>query len=170
MKFILVLVLIAASFTASATNATADNNYGALATSPDADFGYSYNHSDESAARERALAECVKFSQQCSIKKTFDNTCMIIASSRNGAMGWTTGYVRPEGNRRALEECRSLGGRKCSSDGGKIHPELQVTAKISQLVLPQLGHTPAPLSGLPVRLKRREDPHTPLLPWASASA
>lgn len=87
--------------------------WGALATSPDADYGWSKNYDTEEEAEERAMRECRKYSRQCAIKRTFRNVCVSVAAASNGAMGWTWGYGRSEGNRRAMNECRSNGGRNC---------------------------------------------------------
>ena len=87
--------------------------YGALATSPNADFGWSKNYDTQDEAEDRALSECRKYSRRCTIKKTFKNICVSVASSSNGAMGWTWGYNRGEGNRRAVTECTDQGGKSC---------------------------------------------------------
>ena len=101
------LVLVASSLNAAA------GAYGALATSPKGDHGYSKNYDKEEEAINRALLECRKYSKQCAIKKVFKDACMSVVSSSNGAMGWTWGYARDEGNRRAMDECRSNKGRGC---------------------------------------------------------
>ena len=75
--------------------------WGALATSPNADYGWSKNYDTEDEAEVRALRECRKYSRECSVKKTFRNVCISVASASNGAMGWAWGYARSEGNRRA---------------------------------------------------------------------
>ena len=87
--------------------------YGALATSPDADYGWSKNYDSEEEAEERALRECRKFSRECTVKKVFKNVCVSVASSSNGAMGWAWGYGRSEGNSRAMNECRTNRGKNC---------------------------------------------------------
>lgn len=87
--------------------------YGALATSPDADFGFSYNYDDEDSAQDRALSECQKHSGKCTIKGTFQNTCVSVAKSSNGAMGWAWGHGKREDERMAMDECRKNRGRNC---------------------------------------------------------
>src|SRR6478609_2616691 len=87
--------------------------WGALATSPNADYGWSKNYDTEDEAEVRALRECRKYSRECSVKKTFRNVCISVASASNGAMGWAWGYARSEGNRRAMDECRSNRGDNC---------------------------------------------------------
>ena len=87
--------------------------YGALATSPDADFGYAYNYDYAAEARQRALSECGKHSDKCVVKGTFENTCVSIAKAGNGAMGWAWGHGKSEDDRMAMSECRSNRGRDC---------------------------------------------------------
>lgn len=88
-------------------------DYGALATSPDADFGYSYNYDYAEEARSRALSECRKHSSDCQVKGTFQNTCVSVAKANNGAMGWAWGHGRSEDDRMAMSECRNNKGRGC---------------------------------------------------------
>ena len=88
-------------------------DYGALATSPQADFGYSYNFDDEDGAQDRALTECQKHSGECKIKGTFSNTCVSIAKAGNGAMGWAWGHGKSSDDRMAMTECRNNKGRDC---------------------------------------------------------
>ena len=87
--------------------------WGALATSPNADYGWSKNYDTEDEAEVRALRECRKSSRECAVKKSFRNVCISVASASNGAMGWAWGYARSEGNRRAMDECRSNRGDNC---------------------------------------------------------
>jgi hypothetical protein len=87
--------------------------WGALATSPDADYGWSKNYDAEDDAEDAALRECRKYSRECTVKKTFRNVCISVASATNGAMGWAWGYSRSEGNRRAMDECRANRGSSC---------------------------------------------------------
>ena len=87
--------------------------HGALATSPDADFGYAYNYDDADEAKDRALSECRKHSSKCVIKGTFRDTCVSVAKSSNGAMGWAWGHGKREDDRMAMDECRKNRGRSC---------------------------------------------------------
>ena len=87
--------------------------WGALATSPNADYGWSKNYDSEREAERAALRECRKYSSRCTVKRTFRNVCISVASATNGAMGWAWGYGRREGNERAMDECRSNQGRSC---------------------------------------------------------
>ena len=105
-------LLLAGMLMACATPALA-GAYGALATSPDADFGYSYNFDYAEDARRRALAECGKHSSECAIKGTFQNTCVSIAKANNGAMGWAWGHGKREDDQLAMGECRKNKGRNC---------------------------------------------------------
>lgn len=87
--------------------------YGALATSPEADYGYSYNYDYAEEARTRALSECQKHSSDCQVKGTFQNTCVSIAKANNGAMGWAWGHGKRDDDRMAMQECRNNRGRNC---------------------------------------------------------
>jgi hypothetical protein len=113
MRIPLLSALVATTLAASATGAIAAEPYGALATSPDADYGYSFNYRTERDARDRAMRECAKYSSKCAVKKVFTDTCVSIASASNGAMGWAWGFAREEGNRNAIKECRDNGGDNC---------------------------------------------------------
>jgi serine/threonine-protein kinase len=97
----------------SGASPAAAGPYGALATSPDADFGYSYNYDYAEEARQRALSECRKHSSDCAVKGTFQNTCVSIAKASNGAMGWAWGHGKREDDRLAMGECRKNRGRNC---------------------------------------------------------
>jgi serine/threonine-protein kinase len=105
-------VLCALAFMGAAKPATA-GAYGALATSPEADFGYSYNFDYAEDARRRALAECRKHSNKCVVKGTFQNVCVTIAKATNGAMGWAWGNGKSEDDDLAMSECRKNKGRNC---------------------------------------------------------
>jgi serine/threonine-protein kinase len=87
--------------------------YGALATSPNADFGYSYNYDYAEEARRRAMSECGKHSSDCSVKGTFTDTCVSVAKASNGAMGWAWGRGKRDDDRIAMNECRNNRGRDC---------------------------------------------------------
>ncbi len=105
-------VFCAVVFLGTAKPATA-GNFGALATSPDADYGYSYNYDYAEEARSRALEECRKHSSDCHVKRTFENTCVSVAKSSNGAMGWAWGHGKGEDDDLAMTECRNNKGRGC---------------------------------------------------------
>lgn len=87
--------------------------YGALATSPEADYGFSYNYDYADEARQRAMSECQKHSNDCAVKGTFQNTCVSIAKASNGAMGWAWGRGKGDDDRVAMNECRNNKGRDC---------------------------------------------------------
>ena len=76
-------------------------------------LGWSYNYDDEESARERAMQECRKYANDCKIARTFQNVCVSVARDGNH-MGWAWGYAGPERRRRAIDECRSDGGRNCT--------------------------------------------------------
>jgi len=106
-------LVVAATFLLVTAMPAMAGPWGALATSPNADYGWAKNYDNEDGASRAALRECRKYSDRCTVKKTFRDMCMSVASSTNGAMGWTWGYDREEGNNRAMEECRNQGGRAC---------------------------------------------------------
>jgi len=106
-------VLMAGAFLLLSAAPAIAGAYGALATSPDADYGWSKNYDSADEAEERALRECRKYSRNCTVKKVFRNVCVSVASSTNGAMGWAWGYDRSEGNARAMSECRDNRGKAC---------------------------------------------------------
>ena len=91
----------------------AAGSYGALATSPKADFGYSYNFDDAEEAKRRALVECAQHSSECQVKGTFQDTCVSIVKASNGAMGWAWGHGRAEDERLAMNECQKNKGDDC---------------------------------------------------------
>ena len=75
-------------------------------------LGYSYNFDDEDGARDRALSECRKYSNDCKIARIFTNVCVMVA--RDGTkLGWAWGFEPDERRRRAISECRGDGGRNC---------------------------------------------------------
>jgi hypothetical protein len=105
-------ILCALTFLGAAKPAVA-GPYGALATSPEADYGYSYNFDYAEEARRRAMSECAKHSSDCKVKGTFQDTCVSIAKSSNGAMGWAWGHGKAGDDRMAMQECRNNRGRNC---------------------------------------------------------
>jgi len=106
------LLLSGSLFLATGTVAFA-GHFGALATSPNADFGYSYNYDYADDARDRAMAECRKYSRECDVKRTFEDVCVSVAKASNGAMGWSWGFGRGRDNENALQACRDNRGRDC---------------------------------------------------------
>ncbi len=105
-----VVCFLALSFAARPAAAGA---YGALATSPDADFGYAYNYDDADEARDRAMTECRKHSSDCKVKGTFENTCVSVSKAENGAMGWAWGHGKQQDDSMAMTECKNNKGRGC---------------------------------------------------------
>jgi hypothetical protein len=105
--------LLSVSLLVAASTAAFAGRFGALATSPNADFGYSYNYDYADDARDRAMAECGKYSRECEVKRTFEDVCVSVAKASNGAMGWSWGYGRGRDNENALNECRNNDGRDC---------------------------------------------------------
>ena len=112
-KLIWIGAILCAAVISCAAKPAAAGPYGALATSPDADYGYSFNYDYSEEARNRAMDECRKHSDKCAVKGTFQNTCVSIAKSGNGAMGWAWGHGKGEDDRMAMSECRKNRGRDC---------------------------------------------------------
>ncbi len=107
--------LAAAGFFAAAAPAAAQGVHGSLAISENTDaFGYSYNYATPADAQSRAMAECAKHAQDCKIYANFENTCVTVARSANGAFGWSWGYSRDERSSRAISECTKQGGTNCA--------------------------------------------------------
>ena len=93
--------------------AAAAGDIGALAYSRKTGaLGYSYNYDDEDDARQRAMAECRKYSSDCKIARIFTNTCVMVA--RDGTrLGWSWDGSADARRARAIKECRGDGGRNC---------------------------------------------------------
>lgn len=107
------IAALAAVVTFGLASAAYAGPFGALATSPNADFGYSYNYDRLNDARDRALQECRRHSRECEVKQTFEDVCVSVAKASNGAMGWSWGYGRQKDDNNALETCRENRGRDC---------------------------------------------------------
>ena len=93
--------------------AVAAGEIGALAYSRrNGAIGVSWNFDDEDGARERAMQECRKYSNDCKIARTFTNTCVMAA--RDGTkLGWAWDGSTEARRARAIKECRGDGGRNC---------------------------------------------------------
>jgi serine/threonine-protein kinase len=88
--------------------------YGAIATSPNAAFGYSNNYDDAQGASQRALEECRQQANNCTVKQVLSNTCVSIVKASNGAMGWAWGRGREEDLRLAMRDCQKNRGKDCT--------------------------------------------------------
>ncbi len=93
--------------------AAAAGDIGALAYSRRTGaLGYSYNYDDEDDARQRAMSECRKYSNDCKIARIFTNACVMVA--RDGTkLGWAWDGSTEARRARAIKECRGDGGRNC---------------------------------------------------------
>ena len=87
----------------------AQDNYGAIAASPDGSYGYSYDSASQAEAEQAALNRCGAW--DCVVKVWFRNTCGAYARGRGGE-GWAWGDTREEAEDRALRGC-SARGRDC---------------------------------------------------------
>jgi hypothetical protein len=99
---------------ASATPALAQGQWGALALSERSTaYGYSFDYDTQEKATERALAECAKNAADCRVHTTFRNTCLVVAGSVDGPIGWAWGGREQTRDQRALEQCRQRGAVNC---------------------------------------------------------
>jgi hypothetical protein len=99
---------------ASAAPALAQGTWGALALSERSTaYGYSFDYDTREKATERALAECAKNAADCRVHTTFQNTCLVVAGSVDGPIGWAWGGREQTRDQRAVEQCRQRGAVNC---------------------------------------------------------
>jgi serine/threonine-protein kinase len=107
------LPLLAASLVAVPARAQG-GEWGALAISEHSTaYGYSYDYPTQQAAADRALAECGRNARDCRVHTTFRNTCLVVAGSVDGPIGWAWGGRPETRDRRALDQCRQRGAVNC---------------------------------------------------------
>lgn len=93
----------------------AGDKFGAIAYSTsDGSYGYSYDYDTLWAAQEKALAECRKYGDGCTIVGWFRNACGALATSSDGAWGYSWGNSKSEAINNAMGQCRSHGGTNCT--------------------------------------------------------
>jgi hypothetical protein len=110
----LVFRLAPALLLASAAPALAQGQWGALALSERSTaYGYSFDYDTQEKASERALAECAKNASDCRVHTTFRNTCLVVAGSVDGPIGWAWGGREQTRDQRAVEQCRQRGAVNC---------------------------------------------------------
>jgi len=94
--------------------ALAQGEWGALAIAERGTaYGYAYDFPTPEAASARALAECGKNAPDCRVHTTFRNTCMVVAGSIDGPMGWSWGGREASRAQRAIEQCHQRGAVNC---------------------------------------------------------
>ena len=102
LKFVGALAI--AALAASATQALADDHFGAIAYSTSSgSYGYSYDYSSRGEAEDRALAEC---SGDCKVVLWFKNACGALAVGNDHGYGTAWAGERGEAEATAMGYCR----------------------------------------------------------------
>ena len=97
-------ILLTASSLTGAAIAQIPDSYGAIATTPKAEFwGYSYDHPTQAEAERQALEECGQ--SECKIQVWFKNACGAIAKDDTGNLGWAWANTRPQAEAEAISTC-----------------------------------------------------------------
>ena len=94
--------------------------WGALAISGSSNaYGYSYDFASREAANAAALEHCnssLKGKRDCQVRSTFSSNCIALATSDDGAWGYSATYGDlVADDREALGRCESGGGKSCST-------------------------------------------------------
>jgi hypothetical protein len=107
MRLVLGLCVLLGFAGLGAGNASARDNYGAIAYSPSTGaHGWAYDHASRSAAESAALGNCRSHARDCVVPIWFRNGCGALAvGTGNGyGSGWGTSRSIAEGY--ALQVCR----------------------------------------------------------------
>jgi len=106
MRTSLAACLSVLSIIAGAGDASARDNFGAIAYSPSTGaHGWSYDYASRAAAEEVALANCRQLAGDCVVPVWFRNACGALAVGSGGhGSGW--GTSRRLAERFALRSCR----------------------------------------------------------------
>lgn len=94
--------------------------WGALAISrSSAIYGYSYDFPSQEAANAAALEHCnsgLKGNRDCQVRSTFSRNCIALATSDDGAWGYSAPYGDlVADDRDALTRCQNGGGKSCTT-------------------------------------------------------
>jgi hypothetical protein len=94
--------------------------WGALAVSSSTtNYGYSYDYTSSEAANAAALQSCnsvMKGKRDCQVRSTFSRNCIALATSSDGAWGYSKTYGDlVADDREALGYCQNSGGKSCST-------------------------------------------------------
>jgi hypothetical protein len=94
--------------------------WGALAVSTSTtNFGYSYDYPSSEAANAAALQSCnsiMKGKRDCKVRSTFSRNCIALATSDDGASGYSRTYGDlVADDREALSYCQNSGGKSCTT-------------------------------------------------------
>jgi serine/threonine-protein kinase len=100
----LAVVAIAAIQMLSATAASAEDMYGAIATDEDGQWGYTYNSPTRAQAEASSLKECGK--DDCVVRVWFKNACGAVAEN-NKVIGWGWSADAAEAKAQAISSCGS---------------------------------------------------------------
>jgi len=92
--------------------------WGALAISGTSTaYGYSYDFPSQEAANATALQQCnssLKGKRDCQVRSTFSRNCIALATSDDGAWGYSAPYGDlVADDRDALTRCQNGGGKSC---------------------------------------------------------
>jgi len=103
------------TFILSLVHVTSIYAYGALAidSNQGQQYGFSYNHSSQHSADNRALNEC---GGNCQIVQRFSNQCAAYAADQtfnSTVYGWATAASASTAKNNALQHCRRHGGQSC---------------------------------------------------------
>jgi Domain of unknown function (DUF4189) len=102
--------VVAAAASLAASEAAAQNNFGAIAYSPGTGaHGWANNHSSREAAEAAALQNCRQHAGDCTVPIWFRNACGALAVGTAGyGSGWGTSRQLAENY--ALQVCRKFTG------------------------------------------------------------
>jgi Domain of unknown function (DUF4189) len=77
--------------------------WGAVGFGPGGAYGFSHSYGSQHQARRQAARAC---RGDCTVIKTFYNTCGAIAAGQDGGWGWGYAPSRRRASRLALQYCR----------------------------------------------------------------
>ena len=94
--------------------------WGALAVSiSTTNYGYSYDYPSSGTANAAALQSCnsiMKGKRDCTVRSTFSRNCIALATSDDGALGYSRTYGDlVADDREALSYCQKSGGKSCTT-------------------------------------------------------
>jgi hypothetical protein len=94
--------------------------WGALAISTSSTvYGYSYDFPSQEAANTAALDRCnsgLKGKRDCQVRSSFSRNCIALATSDDGAWGYSATYGDlVADDREALGRCQNGGGKSCTT-------------------------------------------------------
>ncbi|WEF32823.1 DUF4189 domain-containing protein [Pseudoduganella chitinolytica] len=115
------IALALLSFLSMHQSAYAADSHGALAVdrADKFQYGFAYDYDRPDEARDRALDECGKRSQDCAVVLEFSGKgCVAYATvpaEQGDAFGWGTGRTKAQAKQQAREACeKESAGQACS--------------------------------------------------------